>query len=113
MLLGLGRLRLATDPKQAEALFLAALAQNPRNAVALNDLGIAQDLDGRHSEAQTSYAAATGADPDMRAAKVNLALSMALQGRTADAARLLGPVAASPGATAPRRANATTWPPCW
>ena len=103
VLLGLGRLRLATDAKRAEALFLAALAQNPRNAVALNDLGIAQDLQDRHSEAQRSYAAASAADPDMRAAKVNLALSMALQGRTSDAARLLGPMAERPGATVRER----------
>ena len=102
-LLGLGRLRLATDPKRAETLFLAALAQNPRNAVALNDLGIAEDLQEHHSSAQQSYAAASAADPDMRAAKVNLALSMALQGRTADAAELLGPMAQRPGATARER----------
>jgi Flp pilus assembly protein TadD len=103
VLLGLGRLRLATDPKRAELLFLMVLAQNPRNAVALNDLGIARDLQGHHAEAQQSYAAASAADPDMRAAQVNLALSMALQGRPADAARLLGPIASSPDATTRER----------
>ena len=103
VLLGLGRLRLATDPIRAEVLFLAALRQNPRDAVALNDLGIARDLQGRHAEAQQSYAAASAADPDMRAAQVNLALSMALQGRPADAARLLGPIASSPDATTRER----------
>jgi Flp pilus assembly protein TadD len=103
VLLGLGRLRLATDPKRAELLFLMAVAQNPRDAVALNDLGIARDLQGRHAEAQQSYAAASAADPDMRAAQVNLALSMALQGHPADAARLLGPIGSSPDATTRER----------
>ncbi len=92
-LLGLGRLRLASDPKRAEELFLQALQQNPRNAVVLNDLGIARDLQGNHADAQKAYGDAIAADPDMRAARVNLALSVALQGRPGDAARELLPLA--------------------
>lgn len=76
--LGLGRLILETDPAGAEALFLAVLSQQPRNAQALNDLGICQDLQGRHTEAQQSYRHALGVDPAMQAAADNLAKSLAL-----------------------------------
>ena len=44
--IGLGRIKLASDPVAAEAAFLGALSQDPRNGVALNDLGIARDLQG-------------------------------------------------------------------
>jgi Flp pilus assembly protein TadD len=102
-LLGLGRLRLASDPRRAEELFRLVLARAPRNAVALNNLGIARDLQGRHAEAQAAYGQAIAADPDMRAAQVNLALSTALAGRPGDAARLLQPLASGPDATVRER----------
>ena len=35
--------------------------------VALNDLGIARDLQGRHTDAQTAYREALGVNPDMAA----------------------------------------------
>ena len=68
-------------PGRAEELLLLALAQNPREAAVLNNLGIARDLQGRHAEAQKSYGEAIAANPSMRAAQVNLALSMALSGQ--------------------------------
>jgi Flp pilus assembly protein TadD len=86
--IGLGRIRLASDPVAAEAAFLGALSQDPRNGVALNDLGIARDLQGRHTDAQTAYRSALGVDPDMRAAQVNLALSLAMSGQSRDAVQL-------------------------
>jgi Flp pilus assembly protein TadD len=91
--IGLGRLQLATDPRQAELLFLSVLEQEPRHAAALNNLGIAHDLQGDHVRAQDAYRRALGADPTMRAAEVNLALSMALNGRAARAVQILGPLA--------------------
>lgn len=97
--IGLGRLRLATDPKAAEALFLEALTRNPRNAIALNNLGIARDLQGRHADAQAAYGEAIAAAPDMRAPQVNLALSMALSGRAGEAVRLMRPIAERPDAS--------------
>ena len=99
-LLRLGRIRLAGNPKRAEALFLQALKEAPRDAVLLNDLGIARDLQGRHADAQDAYGKAIGADPGLRAAQINLALSVALSGRPGDAARML-PTESSP--TAPAR----------
>ena len=97
--IGLGRLRLGTDPAAAERLFLEALAKSPRNAVALNNLGIARDLQGRHADAQTAYGEAIAAAPDLRAPQVNLALSIAMSGRAGEAVRILRPIAERPDAT--------------
>jgi tetratricopeptide (TPR) repeat protein len=97
--IGLGRVRLASDPEGAEALFLEALQREPRNGVALNDLGIARDLLGRHTDAQTAYRQALAVVPDMTAAQVNLALSMAMSGHGRDAIQLLRPLASAPGTT--------------
>jgi Flp pilus assembly protein TadD len=97
--IGLGRIKLASDPVGAEAAFLGALSQDPRNGVALNDLGIARDLQGRHADAQTAYRSALGVDPDMRAAQVNLALSLAMSGQSRDAVQLLRPLASKPDAS--------------
>jgi Flp pilus assembly protein TadD len=96
---GLGRLALKSDPAKAQALFLGALEHDPDNKVALNDLGIAYDLQSEHARAQDAYRRALGADPTMRAAEVNLALSMALSGQAAEAVRLLKPLANDPGAS--------------
>jgi len=97
--IGLGRIRLSTDPVGAEELFLEALKHEPRNDVALNDLGIARDLQGRHTDAQTAYRRALGINPEMSAAQVNLALSLAMTGQSHDAVGLLQPLANKPGAT--------------
>jgi Flp pilus assembly protein TadD len=97
--IGVGRLRLATDPAQAELLFLSVLEREPRNAVALNNLGIAHDLQGDHASAQNAYRRALAADPAMRAAEVNLALSLALNGQATNAAQILAPLARGPDAS--------------
>ena len=99
--IGLGRVRLRSDPAQAQLLFLSVLQREPRNKAALNNLGIAYDLQGEHASAQGAYRRALGVDPTMRAAEVNLALSMALSGQAPDAVRLLQPLASDPDA--PRR----------
>jgi Flp pilus assembly protein TadD len=98
-LVGLGRVKLASDPRAAEALFLEALQREPRNAVAFNDLGIARDLQGRHADAQSAYRQALAVDSEMNGAQVNLALSMAMSGQSGDAIRLLRPLASNPGAS--------------
>lgn len=97
--IGLGRLLLATDPVAAEGMFLDALQHEPRNAVAFNDLGIARDLQGRHTDAQAAYRQALGVAPDMTAAQVNLALSLAMSGQSSDAVRLMRPLASNPDAS--------------
>jgi Flp pilus assembly protein TadD len=96
--IGLGRLRLAVDPGSAETLFLEASQRDPRNAIALNDLGVARDLLGRHEDAQIAYRQAMGIDATMTGAQVNLALSLAMAGRAEDATPLLRPLASAPAA---------------
>lgn len=97
--IGLGRIRLASDPAAAEALFLEVLQHEPRNTTALNDLGVARDLQRRHADAQVAYRQALGIDPQLSAAQVNLALSMAMAGASGDAVRMLRPIASDPTAS--------------
>jgi Flp pilus assembly protein TadD len=94
--LGLGRLLLATDPAGAEAMFQQAIAQQANDAAALNDLGIARDLQAHHAEAQIAYRQALAVAPDMSAATANLALSLSLSGHAAEGEQLLRPLVASP-----------------
>jgi Flp pilus assembly protein TadD len=98
-MIGLGRVELQTDPARAEQVFLAALEIDPRDAVALNNLGIARDLQGRHADAQVAYGGAIAAAPGMRGAQVNLALSLAMSGKAGEAVRIMRPIAALPDAS--------------
>lgn len=97
--IGIGRIELASNPAAAEATFLKALRYDPRNLKALNDLGVARDLEGHHTDAQVAYRKALGIDPEDNAAEVNLALSIAMSGNAQDAVRMLQPLASGPGAT--------------
>ncbi len=95
-LIGLARVRLGRDPAAAETLLQQALALDRRNPTALNDLGIARDLQGHHAAAQQAYQAALAEAPAMTAAEVNLGLSLALSGDPTRALQVLRPLAASP-----------------
>jgi Flp pilus assembly protein TadD len=97
--IGLGRLRLRTDPASAADVFLRIVTRNPNDAAALIDLGIAQDLLGRHDEAQRNYRRALAIEPDRVAANVNLALSLALSNNPQQALEILRPLASGPGTT--------------
>jgi Flp pilus assembly protein TadD len=92
-LLALGRVQLPVDPAEAGSLFQTLLTQDPRNAAALNDLGIACDLQGNHTQAEAAFRSALAARPDMSAAQVNLALCLAMRGQGAEAIGLLRPLA--------------------
>jgi Flp pilus assembly protein TadD len=96
---GLGRCLLKTDPKSAEQALLAAVQDDPGNAAAYNDLGIARDLEGNFAGAVDPYQHALQADPSLTAAEVNLGLSLALSGNGPEALQYLGPLATGPGAT--------------
>lgn len=98
--IALGRMLVRGNPAAAEAMFADVLAREPNNAIALNNIGIARDLQGRHREAQPSYRAARQADPRMTGASVNLGLSLVLSGDMAEAVRELTPLAAAPDAPA-------------
>jgi Flp pilus assembly protein TadD len=98
-LIGMGRIRLRRDPAQAQVLFQSALQHEPRNTIALSNLGVALDLQGDHAGAQSAYRKALGLDPRSRAAQVNLALSMALSGHATEAVDMLRPYASGPDAS--------------
>jgi Flp pilus assembly protein TadD len=96
---GLGRCLLKTDPHEADAAFTAAVQDDPGNAAAFNDLGIARDLEGDFAGAVDPYRKALVANPGLTAAEVNLGLSLALSGHGPEALQYLGPLATSQNAT--------------
>ena len=102
---GLGRCEIKTDPKAAEVSLMRAVQDDRQNAAALNDLGIARDLQGNFAGAADSYHQALLADPGLTAVEVNFGLSLALSGNGAEALQYLGPLAMSPDATPKIRQN--------
>lgn len=97
--LGIGRCLLQRNAAEAEAAFTAAVSDDPHNAAALNDLGIARDLQGHHQAAVQPYEQALMLDPGNAATEVNLGMSFALAGDGQDALQYLGPLATGQGAT--------------
>jgi Flp pilus assembly protein TadD len=97
--LGIGRCELKQDAAQAELAFAAAVRDDPGNAKALNDLGIARDLQGNHAGAVGPYQQALLLDPGNVATEVNIGMSLALSGNGQQALQYLGPLATSPEAT--------------
>ncbi|OYV24321.1 MAG: hypothetical protein B7W99_02940, partial [Rhodospirillales bacterium 20-58-10] len=96
---GLGRCFIKTDPVQAEHALVLAVQDDPGNAAAFNDLGIARDLEGNFAGAVEPYRKALVAQPGMKAAEINLGLSLALSGNGQEALQYLGPLATSQTAT--------------
>lgn len=74
------------DIVRARALAGRALAEAPKNAAALNTMGLVETADHRHAEAAHYYQQATTADPRDAAYRVNLGYSKVLSGDF-DAAR--------------------------
>jgi Flp pilus assembly protein TadD len=96
---GIGRCLLRRDAVTAEQMFEAAVANDPDNASALNDLGIARDLQANHAGAQAAYQQALLLQPGSVSTEVNLGMSLALSGDGPDALQYLGPLATSQEAT--------------
>jgi Flp pilus assembly protein TadD len=96
---GIGRCLLRRNAAQAELAFTAAVQDDPDSADALNDLGIARDLQGNHAGAVQPYQQALILKPGDTATEVNLGMSLALAGDGADALQYLGPLATSEEAT--------------
>lgn len=65
---------------RARAVAERALAQAPRNAAALNTMGIVETADGRHGEAANYYEQAATANPNDAAYLINLGYSKVLTG---------------------------------
>jgi Flp pilus assembly protein TadD len=96
--LGLGRTLIHSDPIGAELAFLAALRTDATSVTALNDLGVARDLEGHYSQAQEAYHLALALSPNSDDIKINLGRSLAAAGHNADAVTVLRQVAANPQA---------------
>jgi Flp pilus assembly protein TadD len=96
---GIGRCLLKTDAAQAEAAFEAAVQDDPGNAAALNDLGVARDLQGNYTGATQPFQQSLLIAPGVLATEVNLGFSLALSGDGADALQYLGPLATGADAT--------------
>ncbi len=96
---GIGRCLLRRNAIEAEQAFAAAVADDPTNAAALNDLGIARDLRGNFASAEQPYEKALLLAPGTLATEVNLGLSLALADDAADALQYLGPLATGENAT--------------
>jgi Flp pilus assembly protein TadD len=82
---------LSGQPENAIAELDKVLSSQPRDLRALANKGVALDLMGRHSEAQTVYAQARSIAPNDPAIANDLALSLALQGRVREAQDVLAP----------------------
>jgi tetratricopeptide (TPR) repeat protein len=67
----LGDLFLADDPKAAEAHYRSCLAIDPRDAHALNNLGVALTRQRRSYEAAATFRSALLLDPTLKVAKEN------------------------------------------
>jgi Flp pilus assembly protein TadD len=96
---GIGRCLLKRDAAAAEQAFAAAVQDDPGNAVALDDLGIARDLQGNYAGATQPYEQALLITPGSVPTEVNLGFSLALSGDSADALQYLGPLATGTDAT--------------
>jgi tetratricopeptide (TPR) repeat protein len=90
---------LKRDPRAADIAFSLAVQDDPGNARAWNDLGIARDLEGNFAGAVGPYQHALLADPGDTDAEVNLGLSLALSGDGPQALQYLGPLATGQNAT--------------
>jgi Flp pilus assembly protein TadD len=96
---GIGRCLLRHDAAAAERAFMAAVRDDPENAAALNDLGVARDLQGNYAGATQPYQQALLVAPGALATEVDLGMSLALSGNGAEALQYLGPLATGTGAT--------------
>lgn len=106
--LGLGRCALPHDPRLASVKFEHAIHDAPDNAVAFNDLGIAEAAQSQFRRASASFRKAMSIDPSLRAAKINLGMSLALGGHPDQAELILGPLARSSKSTSKIRADYAT-----
>lgn len=102
---GIGRCLLRRNAAEAEQAFAAAVQDDPRNAAALSDLGVARDLQGNFAGATQPLQQALLIDPGEPATEVDLGLSLAFSGDGPDALQYLGPLATASDATPKIRAD--------
>lgn len=92
------------QPAQALPRFDLALSKNPNDVRALVNKAIALDMMGNHNDAQGLYLRADALSPGDDSIRNNLAMSMALAGRSQDASQMMQGMAEGPVAV-PRIRN--------
>lgn len=103
---GYGRALIALDqPQEAARQYATALAAAPKDKDALNGLGVTKDMTGDHKGAQEQFRAALALAPGDPVTLNNLGFSLVLAGDTAEAIRILEPLAHSPTTGAIERQN--------
>jgi Flp pilus assembly protein TadD len=104
--IGMGRLNLVRrQPALALAAYSRALAVEPGNVVAINGVGVSEDLLGRHADAQATYRRGLVANPDDRTLRNNLGLSLVFMKNYDEAVGILTALAEEPDATPRNRQN--------
>lgn len=104
--IGIGRAELAMRrPAAALPAFNTVLQDDPEDIVALNGRGVALDMQGDHAAAQDAYANALQLRPNNHLVESNLALSMLLEDRYADAIAILERLSLDNNSTARIRQN--------
>ncbi len=101
---GLARAYLETGrPELALAPLGRAAALHPNDPKLLVLLGVVEDVEGRHQQAQSYYNQGLKQAPNDPALTVDLALSLALSGNCPAAIAMLQPLALAPSGTAQER----------
>jgi Flp pilus assembly protein TadD len=101
---GLAKAYLQTGrPELALVPINHALAERPNDPKLLVLAGVVADVEGRHAEAQSYYQHGLQTAPSDPALNVDLALSLALSGNSANAIAILQPLAMAPSGTAQER----------
>ena len=103
--IGLGRCALRTGGQGAVAAFRQATSDDPRNAVAFNDLGVALAERGAFGAAVPAFRKALAFRPSFAAARANLGLATALEGQPGAGAAIIAPLAQGQNASPAERAN--------
>jgi Flp pilus assembly protein TadD len=93
------------NPILAEEQLNLILQSDPNDYRALNVLGVALDMQGRHAEAQANYRHAIELAPDYLPTRSNFGLSLAITGPAQDAIAQLAPIASSRASDARIRQN--------
>ena len=94
---GLARLHLKVNADEALSELQDLARSAPDDSKVLTDLGVANDLTGRHDQAQTAYRRALAASPGLISAQADLGLSLALSNHVDQALAILAPLASSAG----------------
>lgn len=95
----------ARKPKQCINAYQKVLSFDPDNIAAINGIGVCNDLQGQHYEAQRWYRRAISKAPTDIRLKSNLGLSLALSSRTNEALEILTNVVDSQDASPRDRQN--------